>query len=169
MSLLAIDRQLPTELLHEIAEYLSTQGLVSLCRVSKLFNTVSTVLLYRGIVLVEPVETVLCCNTLRANVLAARSVRSCTILWYVLIYDSRTCILIPNSKQLLVPLLLGILSRHMLSSEPSARNHDTRPWFFNANSAFLPRRPPALLISKLAGPEPRHGAYPIGTSVYAAQ
>src|ERR1700691_1816423 len=85
MSLLAINlRQLPTELLYEIAEYLSKTELVSLCRVSKLFNTVSTVLLYRTIRLREPVR---CCKTLHSNVLAAHSVRSFTIIWCVLVHN----------------------------------------------------------------------------------
>jgi hypothetical protein len=80
-------RELPTELLHEIAEYLSTPELVSLCSASKLFNAVSTVLLYREISLEEPVETIICCKTLSCNILAARSVRSCIIIWCVLVHD----------------------------------------------------------------------------------
>ena len=87
--------------------------------VSKLFNTMSAVLLYRTyrtIHLVEPVDTVVCCKTLHA----ACSVRSSTIIWCVLVYND----------------LVHICSFQVRDSYTSHSGCSS------ASYVFLPRRPP---------------------------
>jgi hypothetical protein len=96
MSALAIDQyippiyplQLPIELWNEIAGHLSKAELVSLCRVSKVFNTISTALLYHTIFFKDADKMVMCYKTLSSNDLAARSVRSLIVIMCVFAYNN---------------------------------------------------------------------------------
>jgi len=96
MSALAIDQhfppisslQLPIELWNEIAGHLSKAELVSLCRVSKVFNTISTALLYHTIFIDDDEKMVMCYKTLSSNDLAARSVRSLIVIMCVFAYNN---------------------------------------------------------------------------------
>jgi hypothetical protein len=80
--------QLPTEMLDEIAGYVSLRtDLAALCLVSKLFNALSTVHLYQIIFNHQPTKIIQCCRTLVTNSAAARAVRTFIIFWSVLHLD----------------------------------------------------------------------------------
>lgn len=61
---------------------------MSLCRVSKVFNTISTALLYHTIFIDDDEEMVMCYKTLSSNDLAARSVRSLIVIMCVFAYNN---------------------------------------------------------------------------------
>ena len=96
MSALAIDQyippiytlQLPIELWNEITGHLSKAELVSLCGVLKVFNTISTALLYHTIFFDDAKKMVMCYKTLSSNDLAARSVRSLMVIMCVFAYNN---------------------------------------------------------------------------------
>jgi hypothetical protein len=78
--------QLPSELLNWIAELALPATLVALCRVSKLFNSLCTRLLYNVVVLGSFERMIRCCRTLSTNRFAAEAVRKLSFVWdgYVL-------------------------------------------------------------------------------------
>ena len=77
---------LPLELLEEIAEIAPPEEQLTLCRVSKLFQSFTTRCLYRDISLDRPSTVIACCKTLATNSVAASSTRhlSITYTWVLL-------------------------------------------------------------------------------------
>ncbi|RDB16578.1 hypothetical protein Hypma_002742 [Hypsizygus marmoreus] len=72
---------LPLELLEEIADEVHLDTQLSLCRVSKLFHSLTIRSVYRVIFLDSPALVVACCRTLASNRTAALSVRQLAITY----------------------------------------------------------------------------------------
>lgn len=82
---------LPLELLEEIADIVHTDAQLSLCRVSKLFHSLTIRSIYRDISLDSPSVVVACCRTLAFNQNAALAVRQFCITYT---YDSNFVVMI---------------------------------------------------------------------------
>lgn len=71
--------RLPYEVLEEIVDISSPASQILLCRVSKLFRSLTIRSLYRDISLTSPADTVSCCRTLAGSLEAATCVKSLSI------------------------------------------------------------------------------------------
>ncbi|KAF8066506.1 hypothetical protein FPV67DRAFT_1190596 [Lyophyllum atratum] len=72
---------LPLELLTEIADIIDLDTQLSLCRVSKLFHSLTVASVYRVICLYTPSSVVACCSTLARRKEAAAAVRQFSIIY----------------------------------------------------------------------------------------
>jgi len=72
---------LPVELMEEIADIVDLDTQLSLCRVSKLFHSLTVTCVYRVICLDKPSSVVACCRTLACSWEAAVAVRQFSVIY----------------------------------------------------------------------------------------